>query len=284
MRKGTGYSLICAVVPAQNEAGRVGKVVEKLLRLPVDLVVPVVNGSVNGTLAEIAAFPAEKVHPLFFREALGLDVPRAIGSAYALKAGATAVLFVDGDMAQVPSRVLQELKEAVVAGTDLALTDCYPPEAPLPETPVTRRLLLLRRELNRCLQMPELGYASPAHGPHAVSPRFLRTVPLAELAVPPVALCLAVRAGLKVAVATSIPHHKLGSPPRGSLHSTRVAATIIGDCLEALAVCRGRPRSREKDGVYYDGYDSERRRDILRSYLAEHRNSGVRSQNPEESK
>lgn len=266
--------MICAVVPVQNEAGRIGKVVEKLLRLPVDLVVPVVNGSVNGTPTEIAVFPTEKVHPLFFRKSLGIDIPRAIGSAYALKTGATVVLFVDGDMAGVPLRVLQELKKAVIAGTDLALTDCYPPEAPLPETAVTRCLLLLRQELNRCLQMPELGYASPAHGPHAVSLRFLRTVPLAELAVPPVALCLAVRAGLKVAVATSIPHHKLGSPSRGSLHSARVAATIIGDYLEALAVCRGIPRSREKDGVYYDGYDSQRRRDILMAY--------IENQHPEE--
>jgi len=276
--------LICAVVPAQNEAGRVGKVVEKLLMLPVDMVIPVVNGSIDETLAETAAFPGEKVKPLFYKEALGLDIPRAIGSAYALKIGATAVLFVDGDMARVPVNVLQKLKAAVTGSVDLALTDCYPPEAPPPETPVTRLLLSFRQELNRCLGMPQLGSASPAHGPHAVSLRFLKTVPLVELAVPPVALCLAIRAGLKVAVAASIPHNELGSASRGNLHGMRIATTIIGDYLEALAVCRGRPRSREKDGVYYDGYDSQRRRDILRAFIAEHQNSGVKIEEPEEIK
>lgn len=261
--------MFCAVVPAQNEAGRIGKVVERLLEASVDIVIAVVNGSTDGTSEELTGFPEERVYTLFFPEALGLDVPRVIGAACALKMGTNGVIFIDGDMAQVALSVLKKLKEAVTSGIDLALTDCYPPEAPPPDSPVTKRLLYLRKELNKCLGKPELGWASTAHGPHAVSLRFLQNVPLRELAVPPVALCLAVLAGLHVVVAAGIPHHKLGSPSRGSLHSARIAATIIGDYMEALSICRGLPRSRKQDGVCYDGYDSLRRRDIMEAYTAE---------------
>ncbi|MEW6447777.1 MAG: glycosyltransferase [Bacillota bacterium] len=267
--------MFCAVVPAQNEAGRIGRVVQRLLTVSVDVVIAVVNGSTDGTQDELTGFSPERVHTLLFPEALGLDVPRVIGAACALKMGAEGVIFVDGDMAQVPLDVLRRLKDAVTGGIDLALTDCYPPEAPPPDSPVTKRLLYLRKELNKSLGKSELGWASPVHGPHAASSRCLKIIPLRELAVPPVALCLAILAGLKVTVAASIPHHKLGSPSRGSLHSTRIAATIIGDYLEALSICRGLPRSRRQDGVCYDGYDSSRRRDIMESYLAEISNPGT---------
>ncbi|HIE12143.1 MAG TPA: glycosyltransferase [Desulfotomaculum sp.] len=268
--------LICAVVPAQNEAGRIGRVVERLLKISVDAVIAVVNGSTDGTPEELTGFPPDRVHTLSFPETLGLDVPRVIGAACALKMGAAGVIFIDGDMAEVSLDALRRLKDAVTGGIDLALTDCYPPEAPPPDSPVTKRLLHLRKELNRCLGKPELGWASPAHGPHAASSRFLQTVPLRELSVPPVALCLGILAGLEVAVAAGIAHHKLGSPARGSLHSARIAATITGDCLEALSICRGLPRTRKQDAIFYDGYDSSRRRDIMESYLAALKNPGAR--------
>lgn len=267
--------MIFGVVPAQDEAGRIGQVVKRLLKSSVDAVIAVVNGSMDGTFEEMAGFPPEKVLRLLFPEALGLDVPRVIGAACALKKGATGVLFIDGDMAQVPPKVLRRLKAAVTGGIDLALTDCYPPEAPPPDSPITKRLLYLRKELNKCLGKPELGWASTAHGPHAASLRFLKTVPLRELAVPPVALSLAVLAGLEVVVAAGIPHHRLGSPSRGNIHSTLIAATIIGDHLEALSLCRGLPRSRKQDGIRYDGYDSSRRRDIMEAYLAKLNDPGA---------
>ena len=111
-------SLFFAVVPAQNEAGRIGKVMDELLTTFVDVVVPVVNGSTDGTLAEVAAFPLRRIRPLFFPEALGLDVPRAIGAAYAFKEGAAVVLFVDGDMTQVPGTVLQKLMDFLTSARD----------------------------------------------------------------------------------------------------------------------------------------------------------------------
>ncbi|MCL6558321.1 MAG: glycosyltransferase family 2 protein [Firmicutes bacterium] len=264
-----------AVVPARNEGRRIAKVIAKLVGAVADIVVPVVNGSTDSTLNEIMAFSQDEIRPLMFTEALGPDVPRAVGAAYALREGATGVLFVDGDMTQVPRKDLQTLKAAVnTGGVDLALTNCYPPGAPPPEAPVVKRLVYFREELNKCLGLPELGSASPAHGPHAVSRRLLEIIPIEELAKPPVALARAARAGLKVTAAVNIPHRKLGSPSRGGYHSERIASTIIGDHLEALAVCRDFPRSREDSGVYYDGYDSSRRIDILLNYLSEKEPSG----------
>lgn len=264
--------MLCAVVPARNEAGRIGKVVAKLLSLPVDLIIVVVNGSTDGTWAEVKRFPQAKIKPVFFAPALGVDVPRAIGAAYALKSGAKATLFVDGDMHRVPLKVLRQLAAAVTGGLDMGLTDCYPPETPPAAEPLVQQLVAYRRELNEALGLAQLRAASPSHGPHAVSRRLLETVPLEEIAVPPVALCLAARAGLRIGVAAHLPHAALGSPPRSPLHSLLIAATIIGDHLEALAICRGLPRSREKDGVCYEGYNAVRRRDLLASFLREMNN------------
>lgn len=261
--------MLCAVVPAQNEAGRVGKVIEKLLALPVDAAVIVVNGSTDGTLTEVLAFREEKVKPLVFAAALGVDVPKAIGGAYALKLGAKVTLFVDGDMHLVPSEVLRHLTNAVSRGFDMALTDCYPPDQPPAAEPLVQEIINYRRKLNRALGLGELGAASPSHGPYAVSRRFLEVVPLAELAVPPVALSLAARAGLKIGVAAQLPHAALGSPLRSPLHSLKIAATIIGDHLEALAICHGIPRSRKKGGVLYEGYNTARRWDLLFAFLRE---------------
>ncbi|MGQ9513063.1 glycosyltransferase family 2 protein [Thermodesulfitimonas sp.] len=261
--------MLCAVVPAHNEAGRVGKVITKLLSLPVDLVIVVVNGSTDGTWTEVKHFPPGKIKPVFYAPALGVDVPRAVGAAYALKLGAKTAPFVDGDMHRVPLKVLRQLAAAVTRGLDMGLTDCYPPDTPPAAEPLVQQIVAYRRELNEALGLAHLRAASPSHGPHAVSRRFLETVPLEELAVPPVALCLAARAGLRIGVAAYLPHVALGSPPRSPLHSLRIGATIIGNYLEALAICRELPRSREKDGVCYDGYNSARRRDLLVSFLRE---------------
>ncbi|ACX53186.1 glycosyl transferase family 2 [Ammonifex degensii KC4] len=262
--------MLYAVVPACNEGERITRVILTLLAVPVDKVVVVVNGSTDDTLEKVRGFPLQRVKPLFFPEPLGHDVPRAVGALYARRYGARGVLFVDGDMAAIPVRPLRRLKEAVLnQGVDLALTDCYPPQAPPPPSPVTQRLLFFRQQLNLLLGMEHLGSASPSHGPLAVSHRFLEKVPLEELAVPPVILVYAARAGLRVEVVTSIPHKLLGSPSRGKLHSTLIAATIIGDYLEAIALATGRPRSRKQEGVYYDGYHSSRRWDLLRRFSAQ---------------
>lgn len=256
----------CAVIPVQNEEASVGRVLEQVLALPVDLVIPVVNGCRDRSREIIRGYAADpRVRPLEFTEPLGLDVPRAVGAARARKLGAAAVLFVDGDMGGEVAPALRDLLTAVTrGGLDLALTDCYPPGAPGPSSPLAHTLFEVRRLLNRALGLPGLGGASPCHGPHAVSARFLETVPLKSLAVPPLALVGAVQAGLRVGVAASLPHAALGSSERGEEHALRLAETIIGDHLEAFCVLTGKKnRSRTLRGLTFDGYNPERRRDLL---------------------
>lgn len=263
--------MLAAVIPVKNEAANIQKVLRQILSLPVDLVMPVLNGCTDGSRGKVAEINDPRVKPLFFHEALGIDVPRAIGAWQARRAGAQAVLFVDGDMSGEIAALLHQLAAAVTGGrTHLALTDCYPPEALAGLSELASHLLAVRLSLNRELGLAGIiGPSSPSHGPHAVSRAFLERVPLRELAVPPVALALAARAGLTVQVAATTPHFRLGSPLRDAVHSRLIAETIIGDCLEALCVYEGKPRSRAKNNHLFMGYHPVRRFDLLDQFLTQ---------------
>jgi len=259
--------MYCAVIPVHDEEASIGRVLQQVLAIPVDLALPVVNGCRDRSGEIVSGYAADpRVYPLEFTEPLGLDVPRAVGAARARELGAEAVLFVDGDMRGDVEQALRDLLGAVTSGgLDLALTDCYPPGAPGPSSPLANTLLEVRRLLNEALGLATLGGASPCHGPHAVGRRFLETVPLESLAVPPVALVLAARAGLRIGVAAALPHAALGSSDRGEEHALRLAETIIGDHLEAFGILKGeKNRSRTLRGLTFNGYNPERRRDLLR--------------------
>lgn len=256
--------MLAAVVPAQNEIVTIKKVIDVILAAGAALVIPVVNGSADGTAAAVRSRTGARVAPVFFDEPLGVDVPRAVGALCAREAGAGCVLFADGDMGGDIRPALVALVDAVQRGADLALTDCYPHA--YPREPLAVKLLRVRALLNRAIGRPELGAASPSHGPHAVSARFLARIPAPELAVPPVALALAAREGLRIAVGAAIPHSLLGSPVRSEEHAYRIAETIVGDCIEAYRVFRGQKRSRTWGGRTYVGYHRHRRRDLLASF------------------
>jgi len=256
--------MLVAVVPAQNEVQSIEKVIDGLLAVGAELVVPVVNGSSNGTAAAVASRAGAQVAPVYFDEPLGVDIPRAVGALCARAAGGTCVLFVDGDMAGEIGPALAALVQAVKQGADLALTDCYPHG--YPREPLAVTLLRVRTLLNRAIGYPELGAASPSHGPHAVSARFLARIPAPELGIPPVALALAAREALRISVGAAIPHPLLGSPTRGEEHACQMAETIIGDCIEAYHVFRQQKRSRTWGDRTYIGYHRHRRWDLLSSF------------------
>jgi glycosyltransferase involved in cell wall biosynthesis len=262
--------MIAAVIPARNEAATIGKVLRAATNAGAGLLIPVVNGCTDSTPEEIKKAGLASVKPVFFDSPLGVDVPRAVGAALALQFGAKVILFVDADMGGEIQEVLLKLVKAVTGkNIHLALTDCYPPEEPCKPSPLAGRVLKMRRRLNRIIGLEkEIGAASPSHGPHAVSRRFFEEVPLRELAVPPVALALAAKKGLSVALGAQIPHPLLGSPVRDSLHAHLVAETIIGDCLEAIQTYRGEPRDRTLSGVPFTGYHNFRRFDLLEKFLA----------------
>jgi len=263
--------MIAAIIPAENEALTISKVIQTLLAAGVDLVIPVLNGCRDNSLAVIKHLGQGRVQPVNFQEPLGIDVPRAVGAALAYERGAETILFVDGDMAGEIGDALAGLVEKVRKNdAQLALTNCYPPDGPAVSSSLAGYLIKVRILLNRTIGLEkELGSASPAHGPHAVSRAFLEQIPVRELAVPPVALALAAKKGLRAAIGASIPHRQLGSPQKDPAHCHRIAETIIGDCLEALQMYQGKQRSRSFNGVTFLGYHPQRRFDLLENFLCQ---------------
>lgn len=252
------------VIPAKDEEPSIKLVLDVVDSLGVDLIIPVVNGCKDKTALEVLnGLWKTPIRLLEFKEALGIDMPRAIGALYAQKCGATSILFLDGDMSSIPRDSLNTLIESVSSNkTDMALTNCYP--FIYPRNSLANQVLKMREKLNRQInRFHELGLASPAHGPHAVSHRFLEEVPLHEIALPPVSMAIAARKCLSITVEGSIHHKLLGSPIKDTNHGKMVAYTIIGDSLEAISAYKHEPRSRVFHGVDYGGYHPQRRFDIF---------------------
>lgn len=256
--------MIAAVVPVRNEEKRLKKALETLLNTPVDIIIPVINGSTDDSLL-IARQIQSRILPVYFHEPLGIDVPRAIGAKIARDRGAKAVLFMDGDMdGEISKNLCELLDQVVVCDNDMSLTNCYPEAVPGGLSTLAAHLLKERRHLNKKIGLAKkIDAASPCHGPHAVSRRFLDTVPIKEIAIPPVSLALAAKSGLRINVGTNISHKDLGSPEKDPRHSRLIAETIIGDCIEALNVFRGKKRTRLRGQLEYNGYHPERRWDLL---------------------
>ncbi len=206
--------MLAAVVPIKNEEKRLKRTIETLLSIPAELIITVINGSNDNSYNVVGHILTGKILPLHFTETLGFDIPRAIGAKAALERGATTVLFIDGDMDGNISEKIMELADIVGRGADMALTDCYPGENIKDLSHLANHVLKVRYQLNQTLGLEQsLGTASPSHGPHAVSRRLLLSIPLRELAIPPVSLALAAKGGLKVHVGTRVPHKELQKYP-----------------------------------------------------------------------
>lgn len=261
--------MITVVVPAQNEAGRIATVLQNLGTLPIDHIILVVNGSKDATMREVLELRLPKLQLIYFHECLGIDIPRAIGAKMALSLGSDVVAFVDGDMVGTFNENLMELVDGILLKhLDLALTNCYPspPRHIERYNPTFQWRLNLNREIGL---EKKIGLATPAHGPHAVSRHLLKIIPLRELAIPPALLSLARIKKCKIDVATTIPHYRLGSSIKSQIHTNKIIDTIVGDCLEAITIFRNQPRTRQWQNKTYLGYNTERRFDLLDTFLNE---------------
>jgi glycosyltransferase involved in cell wall biosynthesis len=261
--------MITVVVPAKNEAGRISTVLQNLGTLPIDHIILIANGSIDSTLHEALQMRNPKLQIIYFHECLGIDIPRAIGAKVAYMLGSDAVVFVDGDMVGTFNESIMELVDSVLfKHLDMALTNCYPsPPRHIERYNPTFRW---RLELNQELGLEKkLNFATPAHGPHAVSRNLLETIAFRELAIPPVSLALARMNRLKIDIATTIPHYQLGSSIKNKLHTAQIIDTIVGDCIEAINVYHEQNRSREYQNKAYIGYHSERRFDLVELFLNE---------------
>ncbi|MGZ4031320.1 MAG: glycosyltransferase family 2 protein [Tumebacillaceae bacterium] len=256
-----------AVIPARNEASRITSAIRTVRQVGIEQIVVVINGCHDNTRHVAQSLQAGDLTLLTFREALGVDVPRAVGAAYALSKGARHVLFYDGDLIGPHRDELQRMvTTAQRFSIDLGLTDIH---GTTKEQHANRDLLtVLRRELSNRLGLEaRIGLSNPAHGPSIVSRKLLETLPLEHLAKPPLVLAHAARSGLHIDTLAHIPHAKLGSAHKGPTHFERIRDTIIGDLLEAITTTKGYTVSREHRGLYYDGYDSERRFDLLEAFV-----------------
>lgn len=261
--------MLLTVIPAKNEANSLGKVITNLpINGLLQLIIPVLNGCTDNSLDTLRQINCPLLAPLCFDEPLGIDIPRAIGAIEAKQLDAKGVLFIDGDMHRVNSKILTNLILAVQENRlDLALTDCYPSHASQNISPTAMHLLNIRKKLNWHLNLFEkIKSATPSHGPHAISGRLLRLADPTDFAVPPLLLAKAAKAGLRIGVAAQTTHLQLGSPLRSPTHSSKIMETIIGDCLAALHIQNGKPVNRVMNGREYIGYHTERRWDLLEAF------------------
>ncbi|MCG8403293.1 MAG: glycosyltransferase family 2 protein [Firmicutes bacterium] len=261
--------MFVAVIPVKNEAGNLEQVVKNLPVHFLELIIPVLNGCSDNSLAILEHMNCPNLAPLCFEEPLGIDVPRAVGAAAAMELGAGGVLFVDGDMSGAGDEALGKLVDAVRRhGLDLALTDCYPPCIYHQLSSKASSLLLMREKLNCRLGLIDtIGSATPSHGPHAVSARLLGLANPADFAIPPLLLAKAARWGLKIGLGAEIPHTHLGSPVRSADHAIKIVETIIGDYLSALGMENGSSGDRDYGGREYIGYHNQRRWDLLQRFI-----------------
>ena len=255
-----------AVIPAKNEAEGIGKVLANIKIWKPDLIVVVANGCTDATIDEALAAGPRNTHIIEFSEPLGIDVPRAVGAKYAYELGAETIVFIDGDMSGNLSRAIIDLLAGTASGTDLALINCYPYITR--RLKLTERMLDFRKLLNFELGLlNSLGVASPCHGPHAISRNLINKIGFTPLAIPPLELAMAKTEGCRIAVHSALPHVYLSSKIRANAHSRLVAETIIGDCIEGIRFNRGEKRNRCWEGIEYDGYNSQRRWDLLEASL-----------------
>lgn len=109
--------MIAVVIPALNEAGNVGGVIDGLHEQRVDLIIVVDNGSTDPT-AEIA----QRHGAVVVTEAVaGYGRACAAGSAYAMSKGADVIVYIDADQSSRPDELDLLLNPIATGDADLVL-------------------------------------------------------------------------------------------------------------------------------------------------------------------
>jgi hypothetical protein len=199
---------------------------------------------------------------LSFNISIGHDVPRAAGLIYSLNSKGTGFVFVDGDMSGVSYKDINKIISSLKKGSDLVLTDCYPLNYKLSD--LALEVLYYRSKLNKLLGIYErIKHATPSHGPHGISKELAENIPLEFICIPPLLLYYSAKNKYKISIGLKKSHINLASVERSEKHNLKIAETIIGDCICTINLIKKGYKSRILNGISYDGFNSERRFDIL---------------------
>ncbi|WP_314002790.1 glycosyltransferase [uncultured Paenibacillus sp.] len=215
---------VSVIIPVMNERRTIAAVIRQAKRVHKDAeVIVVANGTRDGSDAIAKAAGARVIS---FREPLGHDVGRSVG---AQAANGRILLFIDGDMV-IKAEDLRPFVRAIEDGADVALNDYHGPTR-------MRRVhgvVLAKHALNTILGRSDLGGASPTAVPHALGRRALQAVGADALAVPPLALAKAVKAGLDIRLPHFVDVGKRNPLRRKRERARPLEPLIVGDHLEAL--------------------------------------------------
>jgi glycosyltransferase involved in cell wall biosynthesis len=177
------------IIPAQNEALSIGKVISEARKLePLEIII-VVNGSTDRTATIATSLGATVIE---YPERLGHNVGRSIG---ALEARGDILLFIDSDFA-IPATELQPFANAVAEGIDVALNNLNP--FLTFQYPI-HNVSLIKYAFNMICNQKELGIGSLVAVPHAISRACLEQVGFEFLVCPSLAQAKALSKGFNIA-------------------------------------------------------------------------------------
>ncbi|HJT38586.1 MAG TPA: glycosyltransferase family 2 protein [Actinomycetota bacterium] len=219
---------VAAIVPARNEAARIGDTVRALLNVEaIDEVIVVDDGS-DDTTADLARSAGAAVVKLAHRH----------GKGGALRAGlqqtaADVVLFIDGDLGHTAS-IAQPLLEPVLGGT-LDMSIASPPPNGASGFGLVEGISRLGIRVLTGRRMDR-----PLSGQRAIRRTVLARAPIASHFGVETALTIdAVRAGFRVAeMPLDFEHARTGRTASGFAHRARQGADVL-----AVLASRLRPRA-----------------------------------------
>lgn len=274
---------ICAVIPARDVSRSIANVLRQAYRAGVTHVVVVINGCTDDTLSQtkhaLLHLPMES-RVLQFITALGPDVPRAIGTYEALRAFRELdwFLYVDGDWSGGFGPMLAEnISQATQTGADMQFSKRNDNMTQPSDTWHTTGFPPAR--LDYCVwdqaflhDLASFAQIAPSETPLTVHRKVFRRLSPYWLYHPGMWFAMAVeqsRRGLTLGVSETWMGKWTGNPSPTPQHARATADTLIGDALEGTRVLQRQKPHRIFRGVLFDGYDSMRRRDVLKKWQSQ---------------
>jgi len=274
---------ICAVIAAKNEEQSISNVLRQLHRAGLKQCLTVVNGSSDTTALRARNTGIElglNSRVIQIQQALGIDVPRAIGALWAWRIfHPDYFLFLDGDWGGSFGPALESFCSNAIEKSHLATyvapahRAIYKNSDLLDPTGTTLRLdeTIWLNTLNSVLPRdgPVMPRAAVNQLPLLIHKRVFQVISTYWLHHPGIWFALLTQVGLRherfhpSVDATWMPQ-LVGNATRSRKHALLLRETLIGDALDGASVLLGRRYGRQLDGHTYSGFHGERRVDVLR--------------------